>query len=227
MDKSRTISLIGNDNVEKLKNKHVTIVGVGGVGGYTTVMLARAGVEHITIIDFDEVAPSNLNRQIVAYQSTIGRKKVDVLKEMLLDINPNIKVIAHAQRLTKENISSLITQTDIVIDAIDSTKDKLDLIEYCKNNGIYILSAMGAGNRYSLPEFILIDIYKTHDDGLAKKLRGELRKRGITSLDVVTSISKAEKVEGVIGSISYYPAMSGCFLSAVVINKIIKEEIWK
>lgn len=225
MDKSRTESLIGKENIEKLKNKHITIVGVGGVGGYATVMLARAGIENMTIVDFDEVAPSNLNRQIVAFESTIGRKKVDVLKEMLKDINPNINITAFAERLTKENISSLITQTDIVIDAIDSVKDKLDLIEYCFKNKIYILSAMGAGNRYSVPEFQLTDIYKTHDDGLAKKMRNELRKRGITSLDVVSSTQKAEKVEGVIGSISYYPAMSGCFISAVVVNKIIKEEI--
>ena len=225
MDKSRTISLLGIEDVEKLSKKHVTIVGAGGVGGYATVMLARAGVENMTIIDFDEVAPSNVNRQIIAFESTIGRKKVEVLKEMLLDINPNMNITAYAERLTQKNISSLITQTDIVIDAIDSVKDKLDLIEYCKNQGIYILSAMGAGNRYAVPEFELIDIYQTHDDGLAKKLRGELRKRGITSLDVVASKFKARKVDGVIGSISYYPAMSGCYISAIVVNKIIKEEI--
>lgn len=225
MDKSRTESLIGKENVEKLSQKHITVVGVGGVGGYTAVMLARAGIENMTIIDFDEVAPSNLNRQIVAYQSTIGRKKVDVLKDMLLDINPNMSITAYDKRLTKANISSLITQTDIVIDAIDSVKDKLDLIEYCKNNNVYILSAMGAGNRYAIPEFELTDIYYTHDDGLAKKLRNELRKRGISSLDVVASKFKARKVEGVIGSISYYPASSGCFISAVIVNKIIQGDL--
>lgn len=225
MDNSRTISLIGNENIKKLSKKHITIVGVGGVGGYATVMLARAGIEHMTIIDFDQVSPSNLNRQIVAYQSTIGKKKVEVLKNMLLEINPNIKVTAYAERLSKENISSMITQTDIVVDAIDSVQDKLDLIEYCKKNDIYIISAMGSGNRYAIPEFKLVDIYQTHDDGLAKKMRGELRKRGISSLDVVASIDKPEKIEGVIGSISYYPAMSGCYLSGVVVNKILKEEI--
>lgn len=225
MDNSRTKSLIGSQNIEKLSKKHITIVGVGGVGGYATVMLARAGIEHMTIIDFDEVAPSNLNRQIVAYQSTIGKKKVDVLKDMLLEINPSIKINAIAERLTKENISSLIAHTDIVVDAIDSVKDKLDLIEYCKKNNIYIISAMGSGNRYGIPEFQLTDIYKTHDDGLAKKLRGELKKRGVVSLDVVASSDKPEKVEGVIGSISYYPAMSGCYLSAVLVNKILKEEL--
>ena len=225
MDKSRTISLIGKENAQKLSKKHITIVGVGGVGGYATVMLARAGIENLTIIDFDEVSPSNVNRQIVAYQSTVGKPKVDVLEKMLLDINPSIKIKSCKERLVKENIPRLLAQTDIVIDAIDSVKDKLDLIEYCKNNSIYIISAMGAGNRSDVPQFELTDIFKTHDDGLAKKLRGELRKRGINSLDVVTSTQKAKKVEGVIGSISYYPAMSGCFLSAVVVNKIIEGEI--
>ena len=225
MDDSKTLSLIGEENAKKIKNKHVTTVGVGGVGGYATVMLARGGIENITIIDFDEVSPSNVNRQIVAFQSTIGRKKVDVLKDMLLDINPEINLTVFAERLTSENISKLITQTDIVIDAIDSVKDKLDLIEFCYRKGIYILSAMGAGNRYDIPQFELLDIYKTHDDGLAKKLRAELRKRNVFSLDVVASKSKAQKTQGEISSISYYPAMSGCFISAVIINKIIKGEV--
>lgn len=225
MDKSRTEILIGSEELDKLSKKHITIVGVGGVGGYACVMLARAGVENITIIDFDEVTPSNVNRQIIAFQSTIGRKKVDVLKEMLLDINPNMKITAYAKRLKKENISSLISQTDIVIDAIDSVQNKLDLIEYCYKNNIYILSAMGAGNRYAIPEFEYTDIYKTHDDGLAKKLRNELRKRNVLSLDVVASKFKARKVEGTIGSISYYPATSGCYISAVIINKIIQGEL--
>ena len=140
MDKSRTEVLIGKEGIEKLANKHITIVGCGGVGGYTTVMLARAGVERFTLIDFDDVTPSNINRQIVAYNSTIGRKKVEVLKEMLIDINSNVFVETKAERLTKENISSLLGKTDIVIDAIDSVKDKIELISYCKDHNIYIIS---------------------------------------------------------------------------------------
>ncbi len=226
MDNSRTEILIGEENLLKLKAKHVTIVGTGGVGGYATVMLARAGIEKFTIIDFDEVSSSNVNRQIVAYSSTIGQKKVDVLQKMLKDINHDIEVKIFPLRLTSENINDLIGQTDIVIDAIDSVKDKIELIAYCKKNNINIISAMGAGNRFDIPNFKLIDIFSTSNDGLAKVVRKGLRERNIKSLEVVISSSKGEKIDGgVIGSISYYPAMSGCFIASVVINKIIEGKI--
>ena len=225
MDKTRTELLIGKENVDLLSKKHVTIVGCGGVGGYTAVMLARAGVGNMTIIDFDKVSSSNVNRQIIAYQSSIGRDKTDVLKEMILDINPQINIEAINQRLTEENISFLIGNTDIVVDAIDSVKDKIALIIYCKKNNIDILSAMGAGNRCDIPKFEVVDIYKTQGDGLAKVVRKKLRENDITSLEVVTTFSKAQSCGEIIGSISYYPAMCGCTMSAVVINKFIKGEL--
>ncbi len=226
MDNSRTLILIGKDNLDKLKSKHVTIVGTGGVGGYIAIMLARAGIEKFTLIDFDDVSPSNVNRQIVAFSSTIGRKKVEVLKEMIEDINPKAEILIYPQRLTCENIKNLIGQTDIVIDAIDSVKDKVELIAFCKLNSVKIISAMGAGNRYDIPSFELKDIFSTSDDGLAKAVRKGLRERKIDSLEVVISQSKAKKVEGgVIGSISYYPAMSGCYIAAVVVNKIVDGQI--
>lgn len=225
MDNSRTEILIGKENLEKIKNAHVTIVGCGGVGGYCAVFLARAGVEKFTLIDFDKVSPSNLNRQVIAYESTIGRAKVEVLKDMLLAINSEVKVNGIDARATEDNLPSLIKDTDIVIDAIDSVKDKIALILYCKKHYIYIISAMGAGNRYDTPNFYLTDIYKTHDDGLAKAIRKKLRENNVNSLDVVTCNSKPQKVDGVIGSISYYPASSGATIASVVINKIIKEEI--
>ena len=225
MDNSRTEILIGKENLEKIKNVHVTIVGCGGVGGYCAVFLARAGVEKFTLIDFDKVSPSNLNRQVIAYESTIGRVKVEVLKDMILAINSEVKVNGIDARATEENLASLIKDTDIVIDAIDSVKDKIALILYCKKHNIYIISAMGAGNRYDEPNFYLTDIYKTHDDGLAKVIRKKLRENNVNSLDVVTCNSKPQKVDGVIGSISYYPASSGATIASVVINKIIKEEI--
>lgn len=223
MDKSRTEVLIGKENLGKITSSKVAIVGVGGVGGYTAIMLARAGVEEITIIDFDIVSPSNINRQVVAYQNTIGQPKVAVMQEMLLSINNKIKVHAINDRISQENISKYIKDVDYVIDAIDSTKDKLALIIYCKKHNINIISAMGAGNRYDIPHFYLTDIYKTHDDGLAKVIRHELRKQNISSLDVVTCDSKPNKVDGVIGSISYYPAACGTIIASVVINKIIEK----
>ena len=227
MDKSRTENLIGEENVNLLASKHITVVGVGGVGGYVAITLVRAGIENITIIDFDVVSPSNVNRQIIAFESTIGKVKVDVLKTMLLDINKNVKVVALNERLTAENVGKLICQTDFVVDAIDSVADKVALIKYCKENNIQILSAMGAGNRYSLPKFDVTDVFKTHDDGLAKVLRKKLRDENINSLEVVCSNSPVQKTSesGKVGSISYYPAMCGCVIAGEVVNKIIRREI--
>lgn len=225
MDKSRTQALIGKNNVEKIAFKRVTIVGVGGVGGYVATLLARAGVEKMRIIDFDTVSPSNFNRQVVAVKGNEGRLKVEALKDILLSINEDIEVDSVPQKLDKDNVSSLLKNSDIVIDAIDIVKDKVALIIYCKKHNINILSAMGAGNRYDQPNFYLTDIYKTHDDGLAKVIRKALREEGVKNLDVVTCDSKPEKVEGVIGSISYYPAVCGAVIASAVVNKIIKEEI--
>ena len=225
MDKSRTQALIGKNNVEKIAFKRVTIVGVGGVGGYVATLLARAGVEKMRIIDFYTVSPSNFNRQVVAVKGNEGRLKVEALKDILLSINEDIEVDSVPQKLDKDNVSSLLENSDIVVDAIDIVKDKVALIIYCKKHNINVISAMGAGNRYDQPNFYLTDIYKTHDDGLAKVIRKALREEGVKNLDVVTCDSKPEKVEGVIGSISYYPAVCGAVIASAVVNKIIKEEI--
>ncbi len=222
MDKTRTQALIGKENIEKLAQTKVAVIGVGGVGGYVALMLARAGVEKLKLIDFDVVTTSNLNRQVVAFQNTIGRAKVEVIKEMLLSINQNMQIEIVNNRICQDNLSTYIKDIDYVVDAIDSTKDKVALIIYCKSHNINIISAMGAGNRYDVPHFYLTDIYKTHDDGLAKVIRHELRKAGVKSLDVVTCDSKPQRVEGVIGSISYYPAACGITIASVVVNKIIK-----
>ena len=227
MDTSRNEILIGAIDQKKISNKNVCIVGVGGVGGYVAHMLARAGVGKITIIDFDKVSSSNINRQLVASVDTIGKSKVEVLKKQLENINTEIIVKAIDQKLTKENILSLICEKyDIVVDAIDSVEDKVALIVFCKKNGVQIISAMGAGNRYMIPRFYLTDIYKTHDDGLAKIVRKKLREEGVDSLDVVTCEDKAVKTgEKTIGSISYFPAMCGITISAVIINKFLEGEL--
>ncbi|MBQ8908709.1 MAG: tRNA threonylcarbamoyladenosine dehydratase [Clostridia bacterium] len=225
MDKSRTALLIGEEGIDKLASKHITIVGCGGVGGYTAVMLARAGVENMTIVDFDEVSSSNVNRQIVAFEDTIGRKKVEVLAEMMQKINKNIKINVVFDKLTEENVSSLIKNTDLVIDAIDSINDKLALIVYCKSHNINIISAMGAGNRSDVPVFEVTDVYKTFNDGLAKVMRKKLKDAGVNELKVVCTKSKPEIASRPVGSISYYPAMCGCTLSAWVINQILEGKI--
>ncbi len=222
MDLSREELLIGHDGVETLKSKSVTIVGVGGVGGYVAELLVRAGIGRIKLVDFDNVSPSNINRQVVAFVDTIGKSKVEVLKEILLKINRNLICEIVDERLTAENVEKIITPCHMCIDAIDSVADKVALITFCKTHNINIISAMGAGNRTSIPRFILTDIFKTHDDGLAKVIRKKLREAGVESLSVVTCEEKAILTgERTVGSISYYPAMCGITLAAVVINKFL------
>lgn len=223
-DTSRTGLLIGKEGIEKLKSKSIILVGVGGVGGYVAELLVRAGVGRIKLVDFDKVSASNINRQVVAFVDTIGRSKVEVLKEILLRINPDLQIEIIDEKLTAENVENIISPCDMCIDAIDSVVDKVALIIHCKKHNIDIISAMGAGNRTSIPRFILTDIYKTHDDGLAKVIRKKLREAGVESLSVVTCEEKALSTgERTVGSISYYPAMCGITLAAVVINKFLSE----
>lgn len=226
MWKDRTKALVGEAGIEKLSKSHVCVVGLGGVGGYVCSMLVRAGVENLTIVDFDKVDETNINRQIVANVETVEKFKTDAIKEMLLKINPNCNIKVFNERFNIAMADTLFTDNfDYVVDAIDSVQDKIDLICYCKSKSINIISAMGAGNRKNIPKFEVMDIYKTFNDGLAKVMRKKLRERQIASLDVVTCFEKAEKIdENFIGSISYYPAMCGCVLSAFVINKLLEKE---
>lgn len=221
MDNSRTELLLGKENIEKISKSHVTIVGTGGVGGYVALFLARAGISKFTIIDFDKITPSNINRQAVAFTDTIGLDKVKVLKDMILKINPDAHIDAVNERLCEENVVKFVKNDTFVVDAIDSVKDKVALICYCKKNNINIISAMGAGNRFDSPIFTVVDIEKTHDDGLAKSIRKRLRELGIKGLDVAISYSKPQKFDKIIGSISYYPPACACVIASYVINKII------
>ncbi len=217
----RTKILIGENGVSTLKNKHVAVVGIGGVGGYVCLMLVRAGIENLTIIDFDTVDETNINRQVVATTKTIGQKKTDVMKQIIYEINPNCIVKAKDARLTRSEVKNLLNEEyDYIVDCIDSVTDKIELICFCKQNNLNIVSATGTGNRIDLPNFKAMDIYKTSNDGLAKVLRKKLRERNIGSLDVITSESKPLKTKQ-LGSISYYPAMCGCVLGAFVINKLL------
>lgn len=219
----RTEILLG-DNLSKLKKSSVIIFGIGGVGGYTAEMLARTGVGSITLVDYDVVDISNKNRQIIALDSTIGKYKVDVMKDRIKDINSDCNVIAINSKLTPENIHEFnLENYDYIIDAIDMVTSTICLIEYAKNHKIPIISAMGAGNRVGIPNFKIVDIYDTHDDGLAKILRKKLREKGINSHKVVFSENIATPNGETIGSIAYFPAVSGCMLSAYVIDELIKE----
>lgn len=219
----RTKLLIGENKLDKIKKSNLFLVGTGGVGGYVAEMLVRAGVENITIMDFDVVSETNINRQIIALNSTIGQPKVEVLKNRLLDINPCANVRVINERLTKNNLA-LLNGYDYIIDAIDSVVDKVELIKYAYFNELKIISALGAGNRIGIPKFEVCDIYETYNDGLAKKIRKILRDNNIKKHIVVSTRELPIKQHsGEIGSISYYPAMCGCVLAGYVINELIKE----
>lgn len=215
----RTKSLLGEDGIKKLQNASVTIVGVGGVGGEVAVLLARSGIGRLRLIDFDVVDETNINRQAVAYTNTVGKKKTEVLAEIIKKINPNCLVEAISKRLTKENVGELLGDF-FVVDAIDSVQDKVELIDYATKNNLQIVSAMGAGNRFDYPYFKVVDIYKTSNDGLAKVLRKKLKERGVKKLQVVAPESVAQKISPV-GSISYYPVACATVVSAYVVNQIL------
>ncbi len=231
----RTKLLIGENGIKTLEKSRVAVVGVGGVGGYVAYLLARAGVGQITLVDFDKVEESNINRQIVATTKTVGRPKVNVMRDLIAEINPNCRTQAICERLTERNSSKILQNGfDFVIDAIDSVQDKLDLISFCKAHEIPIISAMGAGNRICVPQFRVVDIYKTSNDGLAKIMRKKLREKGVKNLDVVTCDEPAIKFDESafdaeksnknekrpVGSISYFPAMCGCVIAAHVTQKL-------
>lgn len=217
----KTAIIIGEDNIQKLSHKKVIIFGIGGVGGLATEIIARTGVGNITIVDFDVVSESNINRQIIALHSTIGKQKVDVLKQRLLDINPNLNISALNDKLLPENIEKFnLKSYDYVLDCIDSRNSKIALIKYCYDNNIKIISSMGAGNRFKIPKFEIKDIFETSYDGLAKVVRKKLKELGVKKHTVVICEQQAIKSE-IVGSIAYYPSMSACVLASKVINDLI------
>lgn len=224
MNLQRCEILLGSKQLQKIKNSCILVFGVGGVGGYAVEMLARCGVGKIILVDFDKVDETNINRQIIALNSTIGKSKVSVMKDRILDINPDLIIETFEERVSSNNISKFFNQKiDFVVDAIDSIDDKVALIKYCKENNINIVSALGAGNRVGIPNFEVCDIYKTQNDGLARKLRKLLKDEGILDLAVVYTKDTPQKTENnVVGSIAYYPAVSGCMMASYVINKIIE-----
>ncbi len=220
----RTKLLIGDSNLQKLQNSNILVVGVGGVGGYALEVLTRSGVGNFTIVDGDNVDITNINRQIIATHSTIGRAKVDVFKERMLDINPNINVRALNIRFNQDSVNMIFDRHyDYVIDAIDSVKDKLLLIATAKDKNLNIISAMGAGNKIKMTDFEIVDIFKTQNDKLAKKMRKLLKDNGIKKLDTVTNNAIPLQIEGnTIGSIAYMPPLAGIKLGGYVVQQLIK-----
>lgn len=192
----RTEMLLGYDGIENLKNAKVALFGVGGVGGYTAEALARSGVGSIDLYDSDRVSLSNINRQIAALHSTVGKYKADVIKERILDINSCAEVNAYKVFYLPENADDYpLDKYDYVVDAIDTVSAKIELICRCDRMGVPIISAMGAGNKLDPTAFKVADIYSTKMCPLAKVMRRELKSRDIKSLKVVYSEEKAKKPE--------------------------------
>jgi len=221
LDLSRLEILIGQKNVELLQKSTVAIIGLGGVGGICTESLVRCGLGKLYICDGDKVEPSNLNRQIVATTTVIGKNKAIALKKRLIDINPDAKIITIDRNWTLENNFLKGINVDFVVDAIDSVAEKIELIVFCKENNIKIISAMGAGLRHHGNMFEVTDIFKTFNDPLAKKIRKLLKDRGVESLDVVYSKEKPMKAQGTIGSVMYAVGASGLRISEHVVSSII------
>ena len=224
---TRTEAMLGTEAVERLKAARVAVIGVGGVGGFATEALARAGVGSITVLDADKVVPSNLNRQIIATQKTVGMLKVDAIKQRIVDINPDISVETlpfFYDDSTADRID--LAQFDYVLDCIDSVRSKLLLIEKALSSGTQIIASMGAGNKLDPTRFRIVDISKTHTDPLAKVIRTELKKRGISHLKVVWSDEPAVKVGSrTPASVSFVPSAAGIIMAGEVIKDIaLKDE---
>ncbi len=226
---SRTELLLGD--IKKLKNRRVAVFGIGGVGGHAVEALVRCGVGEIDIIDNDTVSLTNLNRQIFALHSTLGRPKVEVAKERLIDINPDVKINSHNLFFTPDTEFDF-SQFDYVIDAIDTVTSKIALVELCQKAGVPIISSMGTGNKLDPTKFEVTDIYKTSVCPLARVMRYELKKRGVKRLKVVYSKeepikpSESDEDKGVRrsipGSVSFVPSTAGLILAGEVIKGLIR-----
>ncbi len=239
----RTEMLIGREGLDILAASRVAVFGIGGVGSFAAEALARSGLGALVLVDYDDICVTNINRQIHATTSTVGRAKVEVMRERILDINPEARVTAIKMKYNAESANTLLQKDyDYVIDAIDMVTAKLDLITRCASMGIPIISSMGAGNKLDPTLFKVADIYETNTCPLAKVIRKELRKRNINALKVVYSVEspisqrinsedewaeegscdkKGAARKNVPGSISFVPSVAGLILAAEVIKDLL------
>ncbi len=231
----RTRLLLGDEGFEKLNSSHVLVVGLGGVGGYVAEQLTRAGIGELTIVDGDVVSQSNMNRQLLALQSTQGKPKAEVMAARLRDINPDVKLHVVSQFMKDQALIDLISQPyDFVVDAIDTVSPKVFLLYYAVQNNQRIVSCMGAGGKMHPDKIEIADIDKSHHCHLAFYIRKKLHKLGIrTGIKVVFSpepVNKSAVIEeesqnkaSNVGTISYMPAAFGCFCASVVINGLLEK----
>lgn len=218
----RTEKLIGKEAINKLEKSKVIVFGIGGVGSYVVEGLIRAGIGSITLVDTDNISTSNINRQIHSNIYTIGKSKISVMKERILKINPKAIVnIYNPKELDFEEQELIDESYSYVVDAIDTVKNKVKIIEKAKEKSVPIISAMGAGNKLDATKFEVTDIYNTDKCPLARNVRKELRKRNISNVKVVYSKEEPVIKDKVNASISYVPAVCGLIIAGEVIKDII------
>ena len=233
--RERTILQTGEEGMALLSSSRVAVIGLGGVGAMAAEMIARAGVGKIIIADSDVYSITNKNRQIAAFDATIGRKKTEVIRERLLDINPDIQITVIDEYLTGENIPSLIPEADFVIDAIDTMSPKIALIKFCMDNKIPLVSSMGAGAKWDATKVRIADISKSFNCPLAYMLRKRLRKVGISKGFKAVFSEELPEREAIVpfeernhksraGTISYMPAVFGCVCAQAAVKSILKLE---
>lgn len=235
---TRTKLLLGEDPINKLQNARVAVFGVGGVGGYVCEALARTGIGSFDLIDSDKVSISNINRQIIATHKTVGMDKVDVMKDRILEINPDANVRIYKCFFLPENADEFpFNEYDYVVDAVDTVTAKIELVMKCKKENVPIISSMGAGNKLEASAFKVADIYKTSMCPLAKVMRRELKKRGVKKLKVVyseeipvspidvsrlnsQSLTETPKKRAVPGSVAFVPSVAGLIIAGEVVKDI-------
>lgn len=232
--KQRTRLLLGDEKIERLQKAHVLVVGLGGVGAYAAEMICRAGVGRMTIVDADTVQPTNINRQLPAVHSTIGKSKAEVLEARFRDINPEIELTVLPVFLKDDNIPELLdaAQYDFVVDAIDTLAPKCHLIAEAMKRRLKIVSSMGAGAKSDITQVRFADIWDTYHCGLSKAVRKRLQKMGIRrKLPVVFSTEQADakavlltedeqNKKSTCGTVSYMPAIFGCYLAEYVLRRL-------
>lgn len=224
--------LLGEETLDSLSKKRVIVFGVGGVGGYAFESLVRCGISQIAIVDADKVDITNINRQILATEKSIGKDKVDVAEERAKEINPNVVIEKHkCFYLPNEKDGIDLSSFDYVLDCIDTIKAKVSIALECKEKNVPIISALGCGNRLDPSKLTYADLFETHDDGFAKAMRKECKKAGIDRLPVVYSKEKAIKLENqpnengrhIPASSAFVPASAGLMMASYVIRDFIKE----
>lgn len=220
---SRTAKLLGESAVKSLENAKIAVFGLGGVGGHAAEALVRCGIGAIDIVDGDTVALSNINRQLVALHSTVGKNKTDVCAERFLDINPEIKLRKFSLFLSEDTVGNFdFSEYDYVLDCIDDIPAKVLLAETCSRLGVRLISAMGAGNKLNPMGFRIADIYETSVCPLARVMRQRLRKAGVERLRVVYSTEEPVLTERVPASCAFVPSAAGLLMASAVIDELTR-----